>query len=431
MATRGGMRLAIDGGRPAKTTPNIPMYPGGFEIGEAEEREVLDALRRKYLFRYYMPQGLTSKVAEFERRIAEIAGCRYAVAMNSCSSALISGLMACGVGPGHEVIVPAYTYWSTASAVLCARAVPIIAEIDDSLTIDPEDMERKITPRTRAVMPVHMRGSACDMARILETARRHKLAVIEDNAQACGGTFRGKPLGSFGDCAAFSFQYYKIITTGEGGMLATNDERLCILAQSVHDSASCWRPDRFAPARFPGEISFGYDFRMDELAGALGLAQVRRLPGLLERMRSNKARIAEGIEDLVAKGIAPRRQNDLAGDTAIALLFFVPTVERCERFVRALVAEGVDASHAYHRDIPDWHVAHHWRHLIERATPTPEGYPFTDPAREAPPPDYDDLCPRSADLLARAVHINVPPNLTHEDCDMIAEAIRKVAEAYL
>ncbi|MBN1421933.1 MAG: DegT/DnrJ/EryC1/StrS family aminotransferase [Planctomycetes bacterium] len=431
MATRQAKRLAIDGGRPAKTTPNLPMYPGGFEIGEDEEREVLDALRKKYLFRYYMPDGMTSKVAEFERRIAEIAGCRHAVAMNSCSSALISGLMACGVGPGHEVIVPAYTYWSTAAAVLCARAVPIIAEIDDSLTIDPEDIGRKITPRTRAIIPVHMRGSACDMHRIREIARRRGLSIIEDNAQACGGTFRGKPLGSFGDCAAFSFQYYKIITTGEGGMLTTDHERLYTLARSVHDSAGCWRPDRFAPARFPGELSFGYDFRMDEIAGALGLAQVRRLPSLLARMRSHKARIAAGIEDLVSKGIEPRRQNDATGDTAISLMFSVPTVDLCERFVRALAAEGVDASHTYHRNIPDWHVAHHWRHLIERATPTPEGYPFADPARGAPPPDYGDLCPRSADLLGRAVHINVPPGMTGEDCDRIAEAIRKVAEAYL
>jgi len=431
MAASAKTRLAIEGGPRAKTTPNIPMYPGGFEIGDQEKREVLDALDKKYLFRYYMPEGLTSKVSQFERCIADMIGCRYALATNSCTSALISSLVACGVGPGHEVIVPAYTYWSSASAVLCVRAVPIIAEVDDSLTIDPNDIERKITPRTRAVMPVHMRGSACDMDRVMAVARRHKLAVIEDNAQACGGTYKGKYLGSFGECGCFSFQYYKIITTGEGGMVTTNDEAVYIKAQSVHDSAACWRPDRFAPARWPWELSFGYDFRMGEVDAAIGLVQFQRLPSLLERMRSRKARIAAQLEDLVAKGIVPRRQNDPDGDTAICIMFMAPTVELCEKFVKALAAEGVDVMHAYHKDIPDWHVAHHWRHMIERATPTSDGYPYRDPARNAPPPDYSDLCPRSADLLSRTVHINVPPQMTDADCDMIAEAVRKVANAYL
>jgi dTDP-4-amino-4,6-dideoxygalactose transaminase len=407
------------------------MYPGGLEIGEAEKREVLDALDKKYLFRYYMPAGQASKVAQFERCMADLIGCRWALATNSCTSALICALVACGVGPGDEVIVPAYTYWSSASAVLCARAVPVIAEIDESLTLDPDDLERKITPRTKAIMPVHMRGSACDMDRIMAAARRHQLAVIEDNAQACGGTYRGRYLGAFGECGCFSFQYYKIITTGEGGMVTTHDETLYLKAQSAHDSAACWRPDRFAPARFPGELSFGYDFRMGEVDAAIGLAQFQRLPSLLERMRSRKQRIASPLEDLVARGITPRRQNDPEGDTAICLMFMAPTVELCGRFVRALAAEGVDAAHAYHKDIPDWHVAHHWRHMIERSTPTPDGYPYCDPARRAPPPDYSDLCPRSADLLARTVHINVPPQLTDADCDMIAEAVRKVAGAYL
>jgi dTDP-4-amino-4,6-dideoxygalactose transaminase len=431
MAARAGVKLAIDGGPKAKTTPNIPMYPGGYEIGEDEKREVCDSLDKKYIFRYYMPAGVESKVARFERQMADLIGCRYALGTNSCTSALISALVACGVGPGHEVIVPPFTYWSSASAVLCARAVPVCAEIDESLTIDPADVERRITPRTKAIMPVHMRGSACDMDGIMAVARRHNLVVIEDNAQACGGTYKGRHLGSFGHCGCFSFQYYKIITTGEGGMLTTNDEATYIKAQSVHDSAACWRPDRFAPARFPGELFYGYDFRMSELEGAMGVAQFRRLPSLLERMRSRKARIVSGLEELTEKGIVPRRQNDPAGDTAISIMFMVPTVELCGRLVKALAAEGVDASHAYHKDIPDWHVAHHWRHMIDQVTPTPEGYPYRDPARGGQPPDYHHLSPRSADLLSRAVHINVPPQMTDADCDMITEAVRKVSGAYL
>lgn len=424
-------KLAIDGGKPAKTTPNIPMYPGGYAIGEEEKREVCDALDKKYIFRYYHPEGQESKVAQFERKMADMVGCKYALAVNSCTSALISSLIACDVGPGHEVIVPAFTYWSSASAVLSARAVPVICEVDDSLTMDPDDLEKKITPRTKAIIPVHMRGSACDMDRIMAIAKKHNLAVIEDNAQACGGTYKGKMLGSFGHTGCFSFQYYKIITTGEGGMLTTNDEGLYIKAQSVHDSAACWRPDRFAPARFPGELFFGYDFRMSEVAGAVGLAQFAKLQGLLDGMRKNKARIAGQIEDLIGKGITPRRQNDAQGDTAICIMFTVPTLEQSEKFVKALAAEGVDVMHPYHKDIPDWHVAHHWTHMIDQMTPTPDGYPYRDPARKGETISYENLCPQSADLLSRTVHINVPPQMNEQDCDMIAEAIHKVADAYL
>jgi len=214
-------------------------------------------------------------------------------------------------------------------------------------------------------------------------------------------------------------------------MLLTNDELIYIKAQSVHDSAACWRPDRFAPARFPGELFYGYDFRMSEVTAAIGLAQSQRLFGLIERMRSRKARITAGLKDLIPKGITPRRQNDPEGDTAVCIMFAVPTVQQCGQFVKALVAEGVDASHPYHTDIPDWHVAQHWRHMIEQVTPTGEGYPYRDPARQGAPVDYANLCPRSTDLLSRSVLINVPPQMTDDDCDMIAEAVRKVANAYL
>jgi len=152
---------------------------------------------------------------------------------------------------------------------------------------------------------------------------------------------------------------------------------------------------------------------------------------LLEGMRSRKSRVCAGLEELKAKGIAPRRQNDPAGDAAICIMFMVPTVELCEKFVEALAVEGVDVMHPYHKKLHDWHVAHHWEHMIQQVTPTPDGYPYRDPARKAPPPSYADLCPTSADLLGRCVHINVPPQLTDADCDMIAEAVRKVAAAYL
>ena len=423
-------KLAVEGGNPAKTTPNPGMYPGGLAIDEEEKKELIQAIDRKHLFRYYMPDGMASKVSELEALLAERTGSRHCLATNSGTSALVSAFMACGVGPGHEVIIPSVTYWSSAASVLDVRAVPIIAEVDDSISIEPSDIENKITPRTKAIMPVHMRGAPCDMDPIMEIARKHDLAVIEDSAQAMGGSYRGKMLGSLGDCGCFSMHYYKTITSGEGGFLTTDDERIYTLAQSAHDSAACWRPDRFAPERFPGELSYGFDFRMSELAGAVGLAQLRKLPGLRNLMRKNKKRILDGIKGL--PGVEFRRMNDSDGDTATCIIFFVPTVKLCEKSVKALKAEGVDAMHLYHRLIPDWSIYAHWQHMIDRRTPTPEGCPYTCPHREAPPPEYSkDMCPRTIDLVSRAVHINVPPQLTDDDCDAIAEGIRKVVEAYL
>lgn len=245
-------KLAIEGGMPAKTTPNLPMFPGGLEIGEEEKREVLEVLEHKYLFRYYGPEKHPSKVRQFEVEFTEKIGVKHALAVNSCTSAIISSLVACGVGPGDEVIVPGYTFFASCASVIAAKAIPIIAEVDSSLTMDPDDLEKKITSRTKAVIPVHMRGAPCNMDRIMDIARRHNLSVIEDVAQACGGSYKGKRLGSLGDCNAFSLQYHKIITSGEGGVVTTDDALLYDRAQGYHDSAACWRPDRFGLPRYEG-----------------------------------------------------------------------------------------------------------------------------------------------------------------------------------
>ncbi len=425
-----GDKLAIHGGKPAKTTPNPPMFPGGLEIGEEEKRAVLEVLDRKYLFRYYGPEKYSSKVAELEMKFAEKMGSKHALAVNSCTSALISALVACGVGPGHEVIVPGYTFFASCAAVIAAKAIPIIAEVDDSLTLDPADFEAKITPRTKAVIPVHMRGVPCDMDPIMEIARKHDLAVVEDVAQAAGGSYHGKHLGTFGDCGAFSLQYHKIITTGEGGVVTTDDDLLYDRVQAYHDTAACWRPDRFALPRYEGEVFPGVNFRMGEIIGALAIVQLDRLDSLIARMRENKARIKSAIEDI--EGIEFRRLNDAEGDTAICLVFFLPTVEITNQFVEALQAEGVATGGIYNAGIPDWHIYAHWKHIMDKVTATSEGCPYTCAFYKGPTPDYsEDMCPKTLDYLGRSVHIDIPPQLTPEDCDMIAAGIRKVADALL
>lgn len=420
-------KLAIEGGPKAKTTPNYPMFPGGLEIGEEEKKQVLEVLERKYLFRYYGPEKYPSKVKEFETRFKEKIGAKYALATSSCTGALLSALVACGVGPGDEVIVPGYTFFATAAVVVGARAIPVIAEVDETLTIDAEDVEKKITESTKAIIVVHMRGVPANMDKLLDVAKRYNLKVIEDVAQATGGTYKGKYLGTFGDCGCFSFQFHKIITAGEGGMVVTNDPRLYDRCMGYHDTAACWRPDRFADERYPGELFCGSNFRMSELAGAVLLAQLGKLDGLLERMRRNQRRIIEGIKD--NKKIKFRPVNDPEGDTGICLMFYLDDKNKVPRFVEALRAEGIDAAGAYNSGIPDWHIYAHWKHLLEKKTPTPEGCPWSCPYHKGPDVKYStDMNPKTLEYLSRAVHINIPPQMSLDDCDIVAKGINKVAD---
>ena len=419
-------KLAIHGGPKAKTTPNYPMYPGGLEIGDAEKQQVLEVLDNKYLFRYYGPANVKSKVKTLEERFAAKMGVKYALATSSCTGALISALNACGVGPGDEVIVSGYTFFASCAAIVAAKASPVIADTDEELTIDPDDIERKITASTKALLVVHMRGVPCNMERIMEIAGRHKILVIEDVAQSLGGTYKGKALGTIGNCGCFSFQYHKVITAGEGGMIVTNDERTYDRCMSYHDTAACWRPDRFAVQRYEGELFCGSNFRMSELTGAVMLAQLDRLEGLIARMRSHKNRITAQIKD--TKGIQIRPCHDPEGDIAICLMFYLESNKKVSPFVDALKAEGVDAAGVFNAGIPDWHIYSHWKHVIEKKTPTNVSCPWNCPYHTAPEVSYSaDMNPRTIDYLGRVVHLDIPAQMTDEDCDMIAKAINKVA----
>ena len=423
-------KLAIHGGPKAKTTPNISMYPGGLEIGEEEKKQVLEVLDRKYLFRYYGPKEYPSKVRELETKFAEKLGVKYALAVNSCTSALITALVACGVGPGDEVIVPGYTFFASCAAVVAAKAIPVIAEVDETLTIDPDDIEKKITSSTKAIIVVHMRGVPCNMDRIMEIADKHNLKVVEDVAQAMGGKYKGKYLGTFGDCGFYSFQFHKVITAGEGGMVVTNDQKLYDRCMGYHDTAACWRPDRFAEERYEGELFCGVNYRMNELTGAVMLAQLGKLDNLVSLMQRNQKRIIEGIKN--TKGIKLRPVNDSEGDAGICIMFYLDNKDKVQPFVEALRAEGVSAAGVFNSGIPDWHIYAHWKHVIEQKTPTHVVCPWECPYHtEAPPVEYEaNMNPKTLEYLSRVVHIDIPPQMDDRDCDMIAEAINKVAAVF-
>jgi 8-amino-3,8-dideoxy-alpha-D-manno-octulosonate transaminase len=423
--------LAINGGPKAKTTPNIAIFPGGLEIGEDEKREVMEVLDSKYLFRYYGPEESPSKVKMLEEEYARYLGRKHCLAVNSCTSALICGLIAVGVEPGDEVVVPGYTFFAGVAAVVAVKAVPVIAEVDKSLTLDPDDLEMKITPNTTAVIPVHMRGMPAKMDRIMEIAKRHDLKVVEDVAQANGGSFKGKKLGSFGDVGCFSLQYHKVITSGEGGVVACDNDLYYIRAQAYHDVAACWRKDRFAPPEFEGEIFFGVNFRMSELTGAVALAQFRKMDGIVERMQNNRRRIMGRIKRV--PGLDFREINDHRGDVAVCLVLYLPDADKAKAFTEALRAEGVEAGGIYDRSVPDWHVYAHWKMLMGKMMPSRKGCPFNCPQtpRGEDIQYTEDMCPNTLSWLSRTVHIDIPPQMNEEECDQISTAVEKVASVLL
>ena len=415
--------LAIHGGKPAKTKPSPPMFPGGMAIGEEEEQAVLEVIRSRRLFRYYGPEPGPSKVDELEQAFAAHLGVRYALAVTSGTAALMCGLQGAGVGPGDEVIIPAYTWIASASAVLAVGGVPVLAEVDGSLTLDPADVERKISPYTQAIMPVHMRGVPCRMDALLEVAHQHGVKVVEDVAQADGASYKGRRLGAWGDVGCFSLQFNKIITSGEGGMVSMDDETTWKRALQYHDVIGGIR-NGFAAE----EILWGVNFRMPELLAAVMLVQLRRLDGLLAAMRLRKQMLVSGIEPtLREKGILLQEIPDPQGDASVALIFFMDTPSLAGEVARALDAEAIEAFVIYEPERVDYHIYTHWGPVVNKRTWTAEGGPWRWAKRS---PDYSpQACPRTLDLLGRAVHLNISPLLTNDDIEETIDGLRKVFTA--
>jgi 8-amino-3,8-dideoxy-alpha-D-manno-octulosonate transaminase len=435
--------LAINGGKKSiskfkgKGTPKIGVSEfleladtwGYSAAARAKIKRVIEKedIPSPHLARYYNPRR--SKVLELEDYAKKLFGSSYALAVNSGTSALNCAYVACGIGPGDEVIVPGYTFFATAAEVVAARAIPVIAEVDDSLTIDPKDVEKKITPQTKAIVPVHMVGNACDMDPIMEIAKKHKLFVIEDNAQSCGGKYKGRFLGTIGDLGCFSLSTYKITGGGEGGLVLTNDEWLYTRAQSQHDTAACWRPDRYARERRPGELFCGQNYRMSELEGSVILVQLKKTEAQAKRFNRNMRRVLSMVKKY--EKVVPRRSNDILGDVGYSLIFFAKDRELAEKLADALIAEGVPAGARGTKAARDWHIYSYWEHILEQKTPTPEGCPFTCPYYKGKLPAYSpDMCPNTLDYVDRALYISIDQWWNTEDCKNVAKAINKVFSVY-
>lgn len=420
-------RLAIEGGKPVRKEMLRAGFHGSAEIDQSEIDAVLDVLRGKTLFRFLAESAGHSWAKDVEDWYCEQVRRRYGLAVSSGTAALVSALFGIDAGPGDEVVIPAYTFIATAAAVIAAGAVPVIAEVDASLNLDPVDLEAKITPHTKAVVPVHMRGVPARMDEILAVARRYELAVVEDVAQSNGGFYRGRPLGSLGDAGCFSFQQYKVITSGEGGLVVTDDPAIYERARMQHDCAARFWDDTHEE-RYDFVVS-GENYRISELAAALVWAQRNRLEPILSRCRAVKARAVAGLRQV--PGITLQDVPDPAGDCGITLTFFLPEAEAAKRFSIALRAENIHCGTVHDKQIPDRHIYRYWPFMMSGLADERRA-PWKHPLYKGAVDGYSpNQCPRSLDYLSRAVMIFIDQTFTLEDGDLIVEAVDKVAQALL
>ena len=335
----------------------------GFEvIGAEEQAEIDDVFRRGgVLFRHGF-DGIRNgcyKVRDFESAFAEYMGVPHALAVTSGTAALRVALAALDLQPGDEVITQAFTFVATAEAIIESRLVPVCCEVDDTLNMDPADLERRITSRTRAVIAVHMLGTPARLREIKAICERHRLILIEDAAWGCGGSLDNIRLGTWGRMGTFSFDFAKTMTTGEGGMVVFHERADYERAAAWHDHGHENNPA--VPRWEDTRSGSGFNYRMTELQGAVGLAQLRKLDDVVRRQRTNRDAIWRAIADL--PGVTPRAVPTGSQETADALVFEVPDAEIAREVRSRLLAAGSAT-----KILPEavtWHFAGTWSHMPE------------------------------------------------------------------
>ena len=378
-------------------------------IGEEEIEAVARVIRSGKLFRY----GHGDECETFERRYAEHLGAKHVRLTCSGSYALHAAAVGLGLGPGDEVLVPAHTYMATATSVLSVGAIPVIVDIDESLTIDPAAIEDAIGPSTRAVIPVHLWGAACDMNAIMAVARKHDLLVLEDACTGIGGAYEGRMLGTIGDVGAYSFNYYKNITAGEGGGVVTdNDEIDRRVACSIDPCHHYWtgRGQDMKPFADNGG-------RASEIIGAVLNVQLGRLPAMIASMRAHRRRILEATRHLDNLGLRLSPMNSPDHDVAAHVLYSLPSAQAAATF--AGVCPSVIAGKTGRHTFLDWDQV-----LIGEGAGHPAMNPYNMEAnRRCRRTTTKDMCQRSLGILERTVMIPMNPELSEAE---VGQTIRNI-----
>ena len=357
--------------------------PGAYWYGKEELEAAIEVMNGGYLFRYGSENDpkFLKKVFTLENELAKYEGASHALATSSGTSALICSAFALGLKPGDEIIIPAYTFVASYSSIIFLGLIPVLAEIDESLSLDPDDIEKRITPRTKAIMPVHMLGNPCNMDRIMEIAKKHKLLVLEDCCQAAGASYKGKKVGTIGNIGAFSLNFFKTINTGDGGFVVTNDKTLYEKAFGMHDQGH-------TPNRTGVEVGnrslLGLNFRLNELTAAVALAQLKKLDRIIETLREKRSLLKGLISE--AKGFRFRTLNDPEGDCGTLCTVIFDSAEKAAKVSAALGSKTVDKS--------GWHVYANMEHVLAHLKSV--GQPHTKGSY-----------PKTDDILSRSMNISI------------------------
>jgi 8-amino-3,8-dideoxy-alpha-D-manno-octulosonate transaminase len=337
----------------------------GYELWSDQERkQVTEVLDTGILMRYGFegPRKGIWKSKELEAAVCSTFGCEFAQLTSSGTAALTTVMSAMGIGYGDEVITPSFTFVASFEAILSVGAVPVLVNVDDTLTLDPVAVRKAITTRTKAVMPVHMCGSMADMDALQAICQEHHLFLLEDACQSIGGTYKGKCLGTIGDAGTFSFDFVKTMTCGEGGVVMTNHKDLYVKSDGYTDHGH----DHLGVDRGADLHPFiGYNFRISELHAAVGLAQIQRLPSFLATQRKNH-QLLKSILATVPE-ISFRRVPDPSGDSCSFISWFLPTEEQTRAVVQEMKAQGILAGNFYWYD-NNWHYIRKWDHLKQVLT---------------------------------------------------------------
>lgn len=388
--------------------------PGTELFGAEERKEVNDVLETGVLFRYGHDAIRNGhwKAKDFEAEVKKITGAKYALATSSGSTAVITALAASGIGAGDEVIVPPFTFIATIEAVLFLGALPVFAELDETLCLSAEGIKKAITPKTKAVCLVHMCGVAADMDSIMQVINDNNLILVDDAGQAFAASYKGKATGLWGKAGAFSFDFFKIATAGEGGVMITNDENLYKTADAYADHGHTHVGAKRGMEPHP---VLGFNYRIGELNAAVGVAQTRRVPQVLEKNRKYKKMLTELLSQTPGIGFA--RIPDVEGDSATFLNLLMETPEAAQRVVEEFNTAGVVGFDYWFLNM--YHFINQWDHIKNMQTASKLPIEIL-----GAPQDYNNLqLPKSQNVIGRLISFGIKCTWTEEQVKDLAKNI--------
>jgi 8-amino-3,8-dideoxy-alpha-D-manno-octulosonate transaminase len=388
--------------------------PGTELFGSEERKEINDVLETGMLFRYNHDQQRNGiwKAREFEEEVKKITGAKYAHVVSNGSAAIAIALAAAGIGTGDEVICPPFTFIASVEAVLFVGAIPVFADIDETLCLSAEGIRKVLTPKTKGICLVHMVGTMADMDSIMEVVNEHNLVLVEDAGQAFGASYKGTSVGLFGKTGSFSFDFFKIATAGEGGAFITNDEQIYKLADAYSDHGHNHEGSNRGMEQHP---VLGFNYRISELHAAVGLAQTRKVPQVLQANRKHKKMLVDILSQ--TEGISFSRLADPDGDSATFLNLLMPDAIIAKRTVDELNKAGIGGFNYWFTNM--YHFINQWDHLMQMKT-----------AAKLPvellgaPQDYSKLdLPKSQEVVGRLISFGIRCTWTEDDIRTLANNI--------